>query len=123
MRFFCECDCVFTSHSIGCVDVRARSHGTMCDCDFLRYRNWILWLLMTLFTILECDVIHEWVLYLFCVIAICDSNVRTCKYKWYINQSSCVNNFTKTHTCIKLLSHAEQIAPSEWTLNDTVQMM
>ena len=64
--------------------------GSFTRCDvrlrFLRYRNRIAWLLMTLFTcsdllcvqcILVCDVAHEWVSYLFCAIVMCDSNVST----------------------------------------------
>ena len=96
---------------------------TQCDVRlrFLRYRNWIVWLLMTLFTwcdllcmqcILVCDVTHEWFPYLFCVIAMCDSNVSTLQIA-----SKLITPCEQFHknACIKLLSHANRIARCERT--------
>ena len=95
----------------------------MCDCDFLRYRNWIVWLLMTLFTrcdllcvqcILVCDVAHEWVPNLFCAIVMCDSNISTLQIA-----SKPIASCDQFHKNARTepLSHAEQIAPCERTLN------
>ena len=74
---------------------------------------------MTLFTwcnllcvqcILVCDVTHEWVPYLFCVIVMCDSNVSTLQIA-----SKPITPCEQFHknTCLKLLSHAEQISSYE----------
>ena len=101
--------------------------GSFARCNvwlrFLKYRNWIVWMLMTLFTwcdllcmwcILVCDVAHEWVPYLFCAIVVCDSYVNTLQIT-----SKPITLCEQIHknACIKLLSHTEQIAPCEWTLN------
>ena len=52
----------------------------------LRYRKWIVWMLMMIFTWCDflcmwcsgvCDVTHEWVPYPFCAIVMCDSNINT----------------------------------------------
>ena len=59
--------------------VRCKGSFTRCDVRlrFLRYRNWIVWLLMTMFMrcdllcvqcILVCYVTNEWVPYLFCTV-------------------------------------------------------
>ena len=69
-------------------------------------------ILFTRLCILVCDVPHEWVLYLFCVIAMCDSNVSTLQIA--SKPIASCEQFYK-NTCIKLLLHAEQIALCEWT--------
>ena len=62
--------------------------------------------------ILVCDVTHEWVPDLFCAIAMYGSNVSTLQIA-----SKPIVTCEQFHknTCIKLLSHAEPIAPCERT--------
>ena len=60
-----------------------------------------------------CDITHEWVPYLFCVIGMCDSNVSTLQIA--SKPIAPCEQFHK-NTCIKLLSHAEQIVLCERTL-------
>ena len=106
--------------------------GSFTRCDvrlrFSRYRNLIVWLLMTLFTqydllfmqcILVCNVAHEWVPYQFCAIAMCDSNVSTLQIASKPN-APCEQFHKKA--CIKLLSHAEQIALCERTLKGSARV-
>ena len=97
------------------------SKGSFTRCDvrlrFLRYRNWIVWMLMTLFTwcdlLCVCDVTHEWVPYPFCVIAMCNSKVSILQIT--SKPITPCEQFQKI-ACIKLLLHAGQIAPCEQTL-------
>ena len=72
---FCECDCVFTSHSIGCVDVNGTVH--MCDCHrFLQATS-------------HMNGLHTHSVPLRCTI--CDS------YKTYESQSHSLNSFINSH--------------------------
>ena len=103
---------------------------------FLRNRNWIAWLLMTLFTWCDllcmrcwvvCDVAHEWVLYLFCAIpmcdSMCDSNVRFYVSTLQITSkpiASC-EQFHK-NACTEPLSHAQQIAQCERTFTANLSL-
>ena len=61
-----------------------------------------------------CDVTHEYVPYLFCAIVMCDSNVSTLQIA--SKPITLCEHFHK-NACIKLLTHTEQIALCEWTLN------
>ena len=115
----------WSQQGASCSGKYVKSLGSFTQYDvrlrFLRYRNWIVWLLMTLFTwcdllcvqcILVCHVTHEWVPYLFCVIVMCDSNVSTLQIA--SKPIALCEQFHK-NACIKLLSHAVQIAPCERT--------
>ena len=88
----------------------------------LRCRKWIVFTLMILFTWCDflcmrcsgvCDVTHE-VLYPFCVIVMCDSNINTFQIA-----SIPITLCEQLHkiACKRTLSHAEQIAPCERALS------
>ena len=64
-----------------------------CDCIFLMgcVRHSLIWCNITV--TLVCVMLHmEWVLYLFCAIVMCDSDMYL-----YRSQSHRVNNITKSH--------------------------
>ena len=78
-------------------------------------KKWVVWMLMILFIwcncdyhsrICVCDIVHEWVPYPFCGIAMCYS------YKRYESQSHHGNSFTKSHLKKSQL-HSHKIAPCE----------
>ena len=110
----CKCECVsivqyilllkdmFTeSQWLSKSHVRLDPKGPFTRCDFFWMRlrffyrmQWVVWMLIVLFTWCDfmcmrctgvCDVAHEWVPYLFCAIAMCDSSECDVLPNWHIH--------------------------------------
>ena len=91
-----------------------------CECDY-DLKQIVIWMSMTLFiwhnckiaVILVCATSHtEWVLYLFCAIAMCDSNIHSKSHLHPITPCE-QNTLNRTGNILKMQSH---IAPCERAL-------